>query len=107
MIWLSLALKVLFLLNPFLVCDYFIVDVDCVEVTNDVEVICLVVPADSATPQLAAAQRFYRLSRSTRVCTHPAFLAALAARKLRSPDLPPAVIRYVKGSSLRDVDGLV
>ena len=65
------------------------------------------VPTDPAASQLAAAQRFDRLGRSARVCANSAFLAALAARKLRSPNAPPTVIRHVKGSSLRDVDGLI
>ena len=65
------------------------------------------VPTDPTASQLAAAQRFDRLGRSARVCANSAFLAALAARKLRSPYAPPTVIRHVQGSSLRDVDGLI
>ena len=106
---LSLALKVQFLQNLFLVCDYFVVDIDCVEVAHHVEVICLVGTTNSATSQLAAAQRFYRCGRSARVVSAgcPAFLASLAARKLRSLDAPPTVIRHVEGSSLRDVDRFI
>ena len=55
---LSLALKVQFLQNLFLVSHYFVVDIDCVEITDNVEVICLMVPTDPAASQLAAAQRF-------------------------------------------------
>ena len=65
------------------------------------------VPTDPAASQLAAAQRFDRLVRSARVCAYSAFLAALAARKLRSPDAPPAVIRHIKGSPLGDIDGFI
>ena len=108
LICLSLALKVQFLQNLFLVRHHFVVDIDRIEVAHNVKVIRLASAADPATSQLAAAKRFDGLGGPTRlVGADCAFLAAFATRKLRRPDALSTVIRHVKGSSLRDVDRLI
>ena len=68
----------MFLLNFLQISDDLIVDIDCVKVADNIEVVRLSLTANTACPQLSTAKRFVRLVGAARVMARCTFLAALA-----------------------------
>ena len=66
------------MLNFLQICDDLIVDIDCVKVADNIEVVRLSLATYAACPHLSTAERFVRLVGAARVMTRRTFLAALA-----------------------------